>query len=162
MYDQFREERVEFRTGREAAVAIAIDAHSWSRWRLVNLDHAGGRKSDAVGAHGLQVEPELDGEAVRIDATRMADSDSIDGLARRDPELGLYQIDASHFFGDGVLDLQPRIGLDEDEALFPAGRRQKLERAEPGIPTRCGQAALVRASRADEDSVGLGAISMSF
>src|SRR5271170_3456529 len=124
MDDQFRQERVEFRTGREAAVAIAIDAHTRPRWRLVNLDHPGGRKSKAVGAHGLHVDPELDGEAVRIDATRMADSDSIEGLARRDPELGLYQIDASHFFGDGVLDLQPRIGLDEDEAFLTAGRRQ--------------------------------------
>ena len=30
----------------------------------------------------------------------------------------LHQIEAEHLLGDGVLDLQPRIGLDEGERLF--------------------------------------------
>ncbi len=48
-------------------------------------------------------------------------------------ELRPHQIDRQHFLGHGVLDLQPRIGLDEGEgALALAGFAidQKFERAE--------------------------------
>ncbi len=36
--------------------------------------------------------------------------------AGRDRELRFHEIDAEHLLGDGVLDLKPRIGLDEGES----------------------------------------------
>jgi hypothetical protein len=37
------------------------------------------------------------------------------GASRSQPQLELHEIDARHLFGDGVLDLQPGIGLQERE-----------------------------------------------
>ena len=34
-------------------------------------------------------------------------------LARREPQLRLHEVDAGDLLGDRVLDLQPRVGLDE-------------------------------------------------
>ena len=48
--------------------------------------------------------------------------------------LQLDEIDTGHFFGDGVLDLEARVGLDEREArLVTCGRLcidEEFERAE--------------------------------
>jgi hypothetical protein len=51
---------------------------------------------------------------------------------RRQPELQRHEIESRDLLGDGVLDLQPRIGLDEVEARLRRVVRvdQKLERAE--------------------------------
>ena len=38
--------------------------------------------------------------------------------AGRDRELRLHEIEAEHLLGDGMLDLEPRIGLDEGERLL--------------------------------------------
>jgi hypothetical protein len=45
-------------------------------------------------------------------------------------KLRLHQVDAPHFLGDGVLDLQARIGLDEEEVV---ALDQELEGAEAAI-----------------------------
>ena len=45
-------------------------------------------------------------------------------------QLRLHQIDAPHFLGDGVLDLQARIGLDEEEVIAVD---QELEGAEAAV-----------------------------
>ena len=59
-------------------------------------------------------------------------------LARRDADLGLYQIDTKDLLGNRVLDLQARVGLDEHIRQFLRLRvDEKLERtqtlvAQPG------------------------------
>src|SRR6516164_4170828 len=51
---------------------------------------------------------------------------------RRDANLRLHQVDAEHLLGNGVFDLQARIGLDEDVA-FAVGLDQKFEGPQSAI-----------------------------
>ena len=59
------------------------------------------------------------------------------------PDLGLHQVDAGDLFGHGVLDLQPRIGLDEDEGLGAVLARdvdQEFESAQALVAHAAGKA----------------------
>src|SRR5207302_7398726 len=49
---------------------------------------------------------------------------------RRELQLRLHEVDARHLFGHRMLDLEPRIRLDEEEARRIIGVEQKLERAD--------------------------------
>ena len=73
----------------------------------------------------------LNRKAVRRDLIlrRQADLRPVEPFALRNENLRSHDVDAGHFFGDGVLDLDPRIDLDEvqlvrvriDEELDRAG-----------------------------------------
>ena len=54
--------------------------------------------------------------------------------ALRDLKLQPHEIDPCHAFGDGVLDLDARIHLEEVEA--PAVGEQKLDRARADVADR--------------------------
>ena len=60
----------------------------------------------------------------------LLDAGLVERRAARQTQLRLHQIDAPHFLGDGVLDLQARIGLDEAEEVRRASstRNSKVPR----------------------------------
>ena len=58
----------------------------------------------------------------------------VERLARRDSQLLTNEVDAGHELGDRVLDLQPRVQLDEVEALVRP--EQELEGAGVAIADR--------------------------
>ena len=60
------------------------------------------------------------------------------GLAGGDPDLLLDQVDAGDHLGDGVLDLDPRVDLDEVEPVL--GIDQELAGAGVDVAHRPGQA----------------------
>ena len=57
------------------------------------------------------------------------------GRPAGDPQLRFDQVQTGDGFGDGVLDLQARIGLDEDE---PVRAQQEFERAQAAIGDQFG------------------------
>ena len=58
----------------------------------------------------------------------------VEPLAARDPDLPAHQIDAGHHLGDRMLDLQPRVHLEEVEAAVFV--EQELDRAGVGVADR--------------------------
>src|SRR5262249_28917355 len=68
--------------------------------------------------------------------------DLLQRRALRELDLGLHQIDTGYFLGHGVLDLQPRIRLDEYERLRPGAAGdvdQELEGAEVRVADAFGK-----------------------
>ena len=72
-----------------------------------------------------------------------------EGGAFSNLQLGAHQVDAGHFLGDGVLHLQPGVGLDEGEASRRMARRtacrtaighQKLHGAGAAVTGRLAEA----------------------
>ena len=61
-----------------------------------------------------------------------------DARAFRDADLRLHDVDARHLLGDGVLDLDARVDLDEVE-LAGIGIHQELDRAGVGVVDRTSQ-----------------------
>ena len=58
----------------------------------------------------------------------------VEPLAARDADLPAHQIDAGHHLGDRVLDLQPRVHLEEVEPAVLV--EQELDRAGVGVADR--------------------------
>ena len=91
-------------------------------------------RAGAVGRHRLHVDARLDGDSRAAPGRRLRR-----GRGRRASapaascELGADEVDAGHLLGDGVLDLQARVGLDEDEARRAVGVDEELERAEVAV-----------------------------
>ena len=114
VHDHLGQQRIEVGIGAVAGIAVAVDAHARARRRLEDRERAAARLGRAVGRHGLQVDAQLDRMAARRGARR---GRPWPGHAARQQQLRLHQVDAPHLLGDGVLDLQARIGLDEEELV---------------------------------------------
>ncbi len=124
-HDDLREHRVERATDDVAGDDTRIDAHTRPARRLELLD--GARRRQEVPACVLAVEAELDRVCVR---RRVVIAEL---LAAGDAELLAHEVDTRHLLGDGVLDLQARVDLEEaddavgaDEVL--AGARTRVTR----------------------------------
>ena len=76
-------------------------------------------------------------------------------LPRRDPQLLLDEVDAGDELGDRVLDLQPRVHLDEEELVGAVGRDEELDGAGAAVVDarggRAGGGAEARAGRGVDD-----------
>ena len=139
MADHFRQQRVERRAGFVTDIAEAVGAHAGARGRLVGRQPAAGRAHCAVLAQRLHVDARLNRVAARL-RQRVAGQPQL-GQRRpaRHAQLRLHQVNARHLLGDGVLHLQPRVGLQERErrVAIPSrpirGVDQKLERAQRGV-----------------------------
>ena len=81
-----------------------------------------------VGFRVLGGDAALKGEAVEGDVLLSRHSGAADAMALGDANLSLDQIHARHFLGDGVLDLDARIDLDEIEGAA-VGIEQELDGA---------------------------------
>ena len=81
-----------------------------------------------------------------------------------DEDLRLHDVDAGHLFGDGVLDLNPRIDLDEVE-LARVGIDQELDRSRvlvAGVPGRWRAPRRSTLAAKFRIEAGAGAISTTF
>ena len=116
--DELDEHRVEVRADRGARVrGAAVEPDPGATGRAVGGDDAG-VGAEAVG-RVLGGDAALQGGAVQPDAV-LGQAEVGEGLAGGDPDLGLHEVDVRHLLGDGVLDLDPRVHLDEH---VPAGVR---------------------------------------
>ena len=91
-----------------------------------------------------------------------------EGLARGDAHLRLHEVDVGDLFGDGVLDLDARVHLDEDDARrlrSPAVSSEELDGAGVLVADRLGEGdgvAVERRRAVRRSRFGAGAISMTF
>ena len=93
----------------------------------------------AVGPHCLHVDAELDGNPAGNGRTLGIEASITQGLAACKSQLQLDEVDAHHLLGDGVLDLQPRVHLDEGERLA-VRFHQELEGTEALVALGSGEA----------------------
>ena len=120
VHDQLGEQRVEARVGRVAGVAEGVDAHAGPGGRLEGGERAAGRARAAVGVDRLHVDAQLHRVAARR-GQRAGEAELGERARRRRAQLRLHQVDADHLLGDRVLDLQPRVGLDEPKSASLPG-----------------------------------------
>src|SRR5205823_3971997 len=107
--DQERiEVRADFGAG-ERGPAVEPDARAARR--PVRTDDSGVR-AEAVG-RVFRGDPALQRRATQVDLV-LREPEIGEGLAGRDAQLGLHQVDVGDFLGDRVLDLDARVHLDED------------------------------------------------
>src|SRR5690606_28751235 len=99
---------------------------------FVAVQGAARRLDAAVLPDALHVDAQLDRMAARSVRDAGLQSEVRQAAPARDLELPLHQVDAEDLLGDGVLDLDAGIGLDEEEllALARADIQQEFERAE--------------------------------
>ena len=100
-------------------VAVAgIEAHAEAGGGAVGLD--GAEVGGEVVARILGGHPALDGVAAQLDVLLALDADLRVGelVPLGDADLRLHQVAHGDQFGDGVLDLDARVGLDEVEAAL--------------------------------------------
>ena len=86
-------------------------------------------------------------------------------LAGGDPKLRLYQVDAGDHFGDGVLDLQPRVHLEEIETgAIALAFEQELDGSRIAVAggAGCGHGGRAHAGAQAGVSAGEGLSSMIF
>src|SRR5215469_1279096 len=141
MGDYLCKQRVERTWGLVASIAKAVGAHARSVRRFIDRERATSRSHRTIGFDRLHVDTALNRIAARRDW--YVEAKLLQGCALRQPDLALHEINASHLFGDGMLDLQPRVGLDEHERLHVGTARdidQELERAEIGVADAFGKA----------------------
>src|SRR6185312_10217642 len=106
--DELADQAVVVRRDRVAAVDGAVDAHADAAGRMIELD---GARRGREGLWVLGVDPELDGVAGEGDVLLL----EAELFTRGDAELLVDEIDTGDALGDRVLDLQPRVHLDEVE-----------------------------------------------
>ena len=132
MDDHFRQKRVIVRIddgSRRAPASTRTPGPDGISQR--NTDPADGKRA-AVGRHGLGVDPHLHRHAARPGGPAGFDPERVEPRSAGDGDLRLNEIEPGDLFGHGMLDLEPRIGLDERGRLLP-GRvpvDQEFERAE--------------------------------
>ena len=82
------------------------------------------------------------------------EAEVLERLAGRDPELGLHEVDVGDLFGDGVLDLDPRVHLDEDVPTF--GAHEELDSAGVDVADLAGERDGIGADPVTEVRVQVG------
>ena len=136
MGDHLGQQRVESRAGAIAGVAEAVGAHAGTGRRFVGGESPAGRADRAVLAEGLHVDARLDGVPPGPGDLRIVEAEFSQRRTLCKAKLCLDDVDAGDFLRHGVLDLQPRIGLDEHErpdAFLARNVHQELEGAEVGV-----------------------------
>src|SRR5439155_19785425 len=126
-----REQRVVERRHEGAVLEVRIDPDARPERRPEELDAARRGREAPRGVLGVQTY--LD----RVTAARRAPR-RLERLARRDPKPRADDVDAGHEFAHRVLDLEPRVQLDEVEGAV--GPEQELEGAGVAIADRAGGA----------------------
>ena len=117
MHDDLGEQRVEGRAGPVAGIAERIDANAGPGRQVEQRQRPAGRPGRAGLVHHLHVDAQLHRIAARLRDIGLRQPERPQRGAGGDRELRLHEIDAEHLLGDGMLDLKPRIGLDEGERL---------------------------------------------
>ena len=115
--DDLGEHRVVRRADLAAGADARVDADARPRGLAVDV-HGAGRRQEA-GGRVLGVEARLDGMAARHELLLS----QRERLAGGDAQLLLDEVDAVHQLGHGMLDLQPRVHLEEEELARVAASR---------------------------------------
>ena len=111
------------------------------RWAK-RVQRAGSRQRDAVFPEFFHVDAQLDRMAAGRGCGTVAKAEFIQRGAAGKRQLDTHQVDTGDRFGDGVLDLQARIRLDEVERRRLAQVRavhQEFEGADVVVAGRIGQ-----------------------
>jgi hypothetical protein len=141
MHDQLGQQHVVVRRGRQARIAVRVDTHAGPGGQLEAREHAARGPRLALRIEGLGVDAPLQREAALRRGAVGLDAERRQRFAGRHRDLQLHQVEPGHGLGHRVLDLQPRIGLDEDKGQRGRGRvDQELEGAEPAIAHGPGHA----------------------
>jgi hypothetical protein len=88
--------------------------------------------------------PALDRHATRFDLV-LLEPELREGRSAGDEQLRLHQVNVADLFGDGVLDLDPRVHLDE--VVLAVGVEQELDRTGVDVADLLGEPDRVRADR---------------
>ena len=115
VHDDLREQRIEAGVDAESAVTAGVHAHAGAGGRIEAVQRPAGGPNAAVDRHGLGVDSQLHGKTTWGRDRIRSQTDLFQGAACGDIELCAHQIDSGHLLGDGVLDLQARVGFDECE-----------------------------------------------
>ena len=118
--NQLGQQGVELRRRRQPEIAASVDPNTGARGFAVGAQRAGAQRDDA----GL--DRKTPGLADRL---LVGQAQRSERRAGSNPELRFDQVQAGDLFGDGVLDLDPRIAFDEavltglrvDQELHRAG-----------------------------------------
>ena len=94
---------------------MAVDPHAGAVGEVAAADQAAGRAGLAGLIDQLGVDAPLHREAARRRWIRRVQPQRGQRGAAGNRDLRRHQVDAGHFFGHRVLDLQARVGLDEDK-----------------------------------------------
>ncbi|MEJ0042121.1 MAG: hypothetical protein WDM81_07830 [Rhizomicrobium sp.] len=132
VHDQLGEQRIERRIGRVTFIAERVDAHAGAGRRSEGAERSARGLDRAVALDLLHVDAQLHGEAARRRHDVLGEADVAQGAAARELDLHADEIDAGDFLGDGVLDLQAWIGLDEGEGGGVARRMRVDQELEGG------------------------------
>ena len=117
MHDDLGEQRVKGGAGAVSRIAKRIDANARAGRQVEQRQRPAGRPCPAGLVHHLHVDAELHRKAARFWDIGLRQTQRTQRGAGRDRKLRLHEIEAEYFLGDGMLDLEPRIGLDEGERL---------------------------------------------
>ena len=109
--DDLGQQRVEAGVRLVAGRGERVSAQAGARRRFEDLHDASGRSHRAVGPDGLEVHTRLHREP--SGQRRGVEAQVSQRLARGEAQLRLHQVDAHDLFGDGVLDLESCVRLDE-------------------------------------------------
>ena len=161
------EEGIEAGAGAVPGVAEGIRADARAGGDIEGGQRAPGGAGGAIGGHGLHVDAGLDGEAAGGGRILLGEAKAGERLAGCEAELELHKVDAGDFLGDGVLDLEASVRLDEPELARLAvlvGRDDELEGAEVAVAAGPGKAHGGGGDAVPQVGVeaGAGAISMIF
>jgi len=141
--DQLGQQRIETRAGGVAGVAERIDAQPRARRHLEGAERAARGLGRAVGAHRFEIDAELHREAARLGDIGLQQAQIGQRASAGQLNLGLDQIHPGDLFGDGMLDLQARVGLDKGKGRVAAsvvGVDQEFKGAEIVVADLFGQA----------------------
>nr|RZI37400.1 hypothetical protein BJQ95_00159 [Cryobacterium sp. SO1] len=133
------EHRVEVRADLGARVdSAAVQADAGAAGRAIGGDLAGVGAEPAGGVFGG--DPALQGETAQLDRV-LAEAQVGEGLPRGDADLGLHEVDVGDLFGDGVLNLDARVHLDEHvlAGALAHGVEQELDGAGVDVADRPGE-----------------------
>ena len=137
-HDDLGDQRIEARIRDVSRVSARIDAHPGTARRLEDLDDPAGRTHRAVRLQGFEVHPRLHRVAAARDAVPFLGERG----AGRELDLEADEVDPHELLRHRMLDLDPRVGLDE---VPGAGFvHQELERAEVREPGRLREGEGVR------------------
>ncbi len=113
--DQLGQHRVEIGTGPIAGVGERIDPQTRAGRRLEGGDRPTRRLGRAIGAHRFHIDPDLHREPAGAWHLGLQQPELPERFAAGKLQLEFHQVDAGHFLGHGMLDLQARVRLDERE-----------------------------------------------
>ena len=126
--DHLREQRVVAGADGEPGVAVGVDAHPAPARGLEPDERAGPARHRAVGRDGLGVDAHLQRGAPRRGGG--GEAEVREGRAVGHPQTGFDQVETGRLLGDGVLDLDARVHLEEGR--LPV-RHEELDRRQPRV-----------------------------